>query len=93
MLGLLARKYANRAFPLDPEIVLHRSLAPRGVKKIILKNTAAWVVHPSNKSQAFLDILPEIIAAVTAGKMPEAQRGHEDIKLDAWVNYFEAAAK
>jgi hypothetical protein len=91
MLELLVRKYAKRAFPLDPEIMLHRSLAPRGVKKIILKNSAAWAIHPANKSRAFLDILPQMAAAVTAGKVPEAQRGYEDINLEAWINYFETA--
>lgn len=87
-LELLLRKYANRAFPFDPEIVLFKALAPLEIKKIILKNTVSWITHPQDKSEMFLEILPKIIDAVTKGNFPEEQRGHENIVLDAWINYF-----
>jgi len=89
MLELLLRKYGRRAFPLDPEIVLFRSVGGRGGKKIILKNTDAWLLHPATKPQAYLNLLPQLIEAVTNGKTPDVQRGNENINLEAWMNYFE----
>lgn len=89
MLELLIRKYSFRAFPFDPEIILFKSLAGRRGKRIILKNTDAWILHPQEKPQLFLAILPQIIAAVTQGKTPGVQRGYENINTQAWKAYFE----
>jgi hypothetical protein len=83
---LLLRKYGRRAFPRDPEIVLFKKLAPNG--RIVLKNTGAWVVHPTDKSAAYLDILPQIITAVNKGDSPQDQKGYQDIKLDKWVEFL-----
>ncbi|HTH81513.1 MAG TPA: hypothetical protein VL490_01175 [Mucilaginibacter sp.] len=88
MIELLIRKYGKRAFPLDPEIILFRSMGPRGGKRILLKSKDAWVIHPADKSQLFLDALPQIINKVNKGKYPEAQRGHEDMNLSAWLNFL-----
>jgi hypothetical protein len=85
---LFVRKYGRRAFPLDPEIVLFRSLPPRGGRKITLKSLDAWITHPLNKPQSFLDILPQMISTVAEGKYPDEQRGHENIIPDAWINYL-----
>jgi hypothetical protein len=87
MTELLLRKYGNRAFPIDPEILLHRSAAPRGAKRLVLKNENAWLLHPTDKSQAFLNILPQLIKTISMGKSPEKQRGFENIITAAWEEY------
>lgn len=89
MMELLLRKYSNKAFPIDPEILIHKSVAPRGGKRLVLKSEDAWILHPVDKSQLFLDALPEFIKAIAAGKTPNEQRGNENIILDAWLKYFE----
>jgi hypothetical protein len=84
MLELLIRKYANKAFPIDPEILMFKSLGGRGCKRLILKNEKAWLLHPVNKGPEFIVNLPQILSAITAGKYPNEQKGIEDINLDAW---------
>ncbi|MES2267309.1 MAG: hypothetical protein V4520_11135 [Bacteroidota bacterium] len=88
MIELLIRKYAGRAFPLDPEILMFKSLSPRGVKRLMLKSQNVWLLHPVIKSPAFLEKLPQIIAAISAGKYPEEQKGLENIDLDAWLKFL-----
>jgi hypothetical protein len=87
MIELLLRKYGNRAFPIDPEILMFKSIGNRGCKRLILKNEDAWLLHPVNKTQAYIDKLPQIIGAISAGKYPPAQSGHEDLNLDAWLEF------
>jgi hypothetical protein len=87
MMELLLRKYGKRAFPLDPEILLFKSIGGRGGKRLILKNEDAWLLHPVNKTQAYIDKLPLIISAISTGKYPVTQRGYENLNLDAWVKF------
>lgn len=86
-LELLLRKYGKRAFPMDPEIVLFRSLGSHGCKRLLLKNDKAWVTHPVDKSGDYLAILPKVIDQINTGLFPEKQRGYEDMQLDAWINF------
>jgi hypothetical protein len=90
VLELLARKYLNRAFPLDPEIIFFRTLAPKGVRRLILKSEDAWLLHPIDKSENFINILPQLIKQINEGKTPDEQRGYENMKLSSWVNFLES---
>lgn len=85
---LLLRKYGKRAFPIDPEILMFKSIGVRGGKRLILKNKQAWLTHPVVKNEDFLKYLPAIIRQVNEGKYPKAQMGYEDINLDAWLDYL-----
>ncbi len=84
----LLRKYGNRAFPRDPEIILFKALSSRGGKRLILKNPDAWFTHPTNKPKEYLDMLPNLIQAVANGECPEEQRGHENINIEAWSRFL-----
>lgn len=88
-LELLLRKYGKRAFPIDPEILMFKSLAPRGAKRLVLRNEDAWVAHPVDKSAVFLRSLPKILSMISEGRFPEEQRGCEDMNLNAWLNYID----
>jgi hypothetical protein len=88
MIELLLRKYGNRAFPIDPEVLIFKSIGSRGGKRLILKNEDAWLLHPVNKSPAYIDNLPQIIASISAGKYPPVQRGHENLDLEAWLKFL-----
>ncbi|MET4083611.1 hypothetical protein ABIB40_003583 [Pedobacter sp. UYP30] len=88
MLELLVRKYFNRAFPLDPEIIMFKSIGGRNGKRLIMKNLNAWVLHPNSKDKNFIKHLPKILELVKVGKFPREQEGYEDIKLDDWIKYI-----
>jgi hypothetical protein len=42
------------------------------------------VIHPNDKGQRFLTLLPRLLGSIGRGEVPDAQRGHENIVLDAW---------
>lgn len=88
LLELLVRKYGKRAFPLDPEIVMFKSIGPRGGKRMVLKSHDAWLTHPTDKSASYLQILPQIIEAITNNRYPYAQIGHENMNLEAWNEFL-----
>jgi hypothetical protein len=88
MLELLVRKYGKKAFPLDPEIVMFKSIGPRGGKRMVLKSHDAWITHPIDKSAGYLKILPQIIRAITNNRYPDAQIGNENMNLEAWSEFL-----
>ena len=85
---LLLRKYLKRAFPIDPEILLFNSIGGRGGKRLVLKSTKAWIIHPLQKNDEFLKILPQILLSVEKGIFPLEQQGHEDILHDKWLLFI-----
>lgn len=87
-LELLLRKYGRRAFPIDPEILLFKSLSSKGCSRLMLKNANAWITHPAEKPIAFIEILKEIISEVKFGNFPDSQIGYENIQLNAWVDFI-----
>ncbi|MES2650190.1 MAG: hypothetical protein V4663_00545 [Bacteroidota bacterium] len=87
-LELLIRKYGKRAFPIDPEILLFKSLGPRGCKRLMLKNNNAWVTHPTDKPESFIKIVGKIISEVGKCNFPIEQQGYENIDLEAWIKFI-----
>ena len=83
----LLRKYGNRVFPRDPEIVLFSRLSSKHSKRLILKSGDAWMLHPNSKPKEYLDILPQMIALVDAGTVPKKQQGYSNVILDEWLNF------
>jgi hypothetical protein len=51
-----------------------------------------WSLHPAYRSPAFYEALPELIARVEAGDIPDEQRGHYDI-VDELFDFSEVRAK
>jgi hypothetical protein len=87
---LLLRKYGNKAFPIDPEILMFKSIGTRGGKRLVLKNKQAWITHPTVKNESFIKNLPAIIKLINENKYPKEQIGYEDLNLPAWLNYIES---
>lgn len=48
----------------------------------------AWSLHPGDRSEKFYNLLPKIIECVNLNKFPEEQRGHFDLRLNAWEKYL-----
>jgi hypothetical protein len=84
----LLRRWLKRVYPFDPEIVLFKKLSPQGCKRVILKNTNAWFLHPANKPQEFINIIEKIIDEVNVGNYPLEQAGDENIDIKAWQKYL-----
>jgi hypothetical protein len=80
----LAAKLLGRGYPRAPEILLHRRLSAAGRSRLNLSDRRAWLLHPVRKDPAFVAALPRLLAAVAAGNCPAAQRGHQDLQLEAW---------
>lgn len=88
LIELLLRKYGKRVFPIDPEMLMFKSIGPRGGKRLVLKNKKAWFTHPLSKPQSYIAALQKIINMVKEGKFPESQAGYENMKLDDWVTFI-----
>lgn len=89
MIELMIRKYTRRAFPIDPEILLFKSVGSRHGRRLMLKNEQSWSLHPDNKSQSYIEILPQMISLIKKGIYPPAQRGYENINLEAWMMFIQ----
>ncbi len=87
-LQLLLRKLPFRAFPLDPEIIFFRSLGlKKGYRRLILLNKDAWTLHPTEKTDQFISLLPRMVDSINNNRVPQKQLFNEDLLLDEW-NFF-----
>lgn len=89
ILKYLMWRYCSPIYPLAPEILLFHRVAPSGGRRLNLSTQQAWLLHPSTKPHRFVQLLPEILRSVAAGEVPDAQRGHADIILEAWEGLLE----
>lgn len=81
---MLAAKILRRGYPRAPEIMLFHRLSAARRWRLTLNDSRAWLLHPTRKDAAFVAALPEILAAVTAGRCPVEQRGLQDLELGFW---------
>ncbi len=84
------RRLIDRGYPPGPETLLHLVLGPRGARRLNLADERAWLLHPTTKNETYLTLLPRLLAAVAAGRVPEGQRGLSDFDLPQWERWFEA---
>ncbi len=80
----IAVRLLRRGYPRSPEILLFRRMAAAGLSRLTLNDRRAWLLHPVNKGAAFVGALPRLQAAIANGECPAAQRGQQDLLLDAW---------
>lgn len=78
------RKMLARGYPPPTEVLIHRRAQHHGAYRLDLVSPDAFVVHPNDKSQRFLELLPAIQAAVQRGHVPVDQAGWENLRLDEW---------
>lgn len=82
------RRLLDRGYPPGPETLLFRRLSPRGFKRLNLSDRRAWILHPNTKPLHYLELLPQLLASVSTGRIPAAQRGHSEIDLCAWERFL-----
>jgi hypothetical protein len=88
LLETLAVKYSNRGYPRSPEIMLFKRLGQSGGWRLNLKTQSAWLLHPVSKPPILIELLPQIIDAVSKGIVPESQRGYADVKIAEWQKFL-----
>jgi len=71
----------NPPIAREAEVILGEVLRDHGLYRVDFLGTAPgmWSLHPPYRSDEFYRRLPELIAAVEAGDVPEAQRGDYDM--------------
>jgi hypothetical protein len=88
---LTARRILKKTYPPAFESIITKSLKSKLFKTRYLIQEDAWFIHPEDKGKLFLQLLPEIIENVKAGKFPPAQAGNETFDLPAWENYLQSS--
>jgi hypothetical protein len=75
------------------ENVLSDAMVDNGMYRVDFLGDGAgmWSLHPPLRGAAFYEQLPELIARIETGDIPEAQRGHYDI-TDALFDWSAARA-
>jgi hypothetical protein len=76
-----------------PENILSRAMQRHSLSRVDLLGAAPgmWSLHPPHRSALFYDQLPDLIARVESGDMPDAQRGCYDVN-DSLVDWSSARA-
>lgn len=88
LLETLLVKYLNRGYPRAVENMFFKRFKYAGKYRFIMSANDCWVLHPLDKPQEYINLLPEIISSVNKGIVPEDQFGHENIQLNAWVEFL-----
>lgn len=88
LLRTLFWKALKHRYPRDVEIMLFRRIRSSDGWRLNLSSEKAWLLHPDNKSDKFLKLLPEIQHLVSLGKVPNKQRGYADINVQAWERFI-----
>jgi hypothetical protein len=86
---LAVRRILKRTYPPAFESIITKSLKSKLFKTRYLVQEDTWFIHPEDKGQLFLGLLPGIIENVKAGKFPPAQAGNETVDLLAWEKYLQ----
>ncbi|HYP15904.1 MAG TPA: hypothetical protein VEQ65_01725 [Opitutus sp.] len=84
----LAAKALRRGYPRSPEAMLFRRMSAARRDRLVMRDSSAWLLHPTRKNELFLRLLPGLLAEVQQGRCPPAQRGHQDLLLEAWQQSF-----
>ncbi len=73
------------------EDIISQAMGERGSSRIDFLGQAPgmWTLHPPYRSQLFYDRLPDLIAQVETGNVPEGQRGYHDMN-DSMIDWSSA---
>jgi hypothetical protein len=90
---LKARVKGNPSVAM-PEQILTTALQRHGLARVdfLGREPGMWSLHPPFRSPAFYRELPDLIARVESGDVPDEQRGHYDV-VDALFDFSEVRAR
>lgn len=66
------------------EIMVSERLRETGKFRADLSGDQGWTLHTPDHGPEFIERLPEFIAKVEAGEIPDAQKGHYDLDIHLW---------
>ena len=72
---------------LNWEMMMSRAMRGSGLVRAMLRDRSAWALHCPCHDQAFVSLLPKIVAHVERGEYPAAQAGRYDLDLDRWRQF------
>lgn len=87
---LLMRKWMQKTYPPALETMVCQRLQNAGLKNYYLLNHG-WLIHPEQKNQLFVTLLPRIILEIEKGNFPAEQVNKENLDLSAWEKYLQPA--
>jgi hypothetical protein len=87
---VLARKTLARGYPPPTEVLVHIRAQQQGSYRLDLTTERAFVIHPNDKSERFLRLVPDLVSAIREGVVPRDQKGSENLTLDAWQAHLAA---
>ncbi|RYE37008.1 MAG: hypothetical protein EOP42_01215 [Sphingobacteriaceae bacterium] len=85
---LLLRKWMQKTYPPALETMVFERFKSAGLKNYYLLNQG-WLIHPEQKDQLFVKLLPKIISEVEKGNFPKEQANKETLDLQAWEKYLQ----
>lgn len=88
LLETVVGKLVRHAYPRSPEMMFFKRIGKSGGWRLNLSSEQAWLLHPNNKGELFLELLPRIQSAISEGVVPEEQRGYANVDLEVWQRYF-----
>jgi hypothetical protein len=85
---VIARKVLARGYPPHPEMMIHRRAQRLRAYRIDLMSEQSFLIHPFDKGDRFVRLLPDILESIHRGDIPGQQRGWENLDLDAWEEHL-----
>ena len=70
------------------ETMVEKALGNSDLWRADLMSDQAWSLHPGDRSEKFYNLLPGIIESINRNEFPAEQRGHFDLRLQAWEQYL-----
>ncbi|WP_299288384.1 hypothetical protein [uncultured Mucilaginibacter sp.] len=89
MVEVWLRKLFDKTYPPAFETILTDRLKNHGFKNYYLLTNGSWILHPEEKKESFIKLLPLIIAEVKKGNYPAEQVNNETLELKAWEKYLQ----
>lgn len=71
------------------EVTVNKALKESKYYRVDLASQTAWSLHPHDRGDKFIKILPALINLVEKGIFPPEQAGHYDLNLELWSNLLE----
>lgn len=82
------RRWFNKTYPPAFETILCKCLKKRKLKNYYLLKQGSWLLHPEEKNELFVALLPMIITEIGRGNHPMEQVDCETLDLKAWEKYL-----
>lgn len=86
----LAVRFFGRGYPRSPEVMISHRMKAEDFYRVNLRCEEYWLLHPADKGESFLRLLPSILESVGRGWVPFGQRGLPDVVVSEWEKKLDA---